>query len=398
MIGKRVLVTASRPEPVCRLLAEQGAVPVAVPTIGIRPLEGRPLDAWLEDLGAYDWVVVTSPNGARLVTERLAALDRPMPSRPRWAAVGPRTREALETAGLEVQAEPGDQVAAAIPDAMGEVAGARVLLLRAAGASRELPRILAERGARVDDVVAYEIVVGPESSRASLERALAEGLDAAVFTSGSTVRGFARLTGDPALALAGARVICIGPVTARAARLAGLGDVRANELASRQLRAAGRELDAAARECARRRVIELQTDEEAVAAGWVAAERAGPDRVADGALGRRVAGDPAGGKGVQPLLQLVAEALDLEQGGRIRLGRERRGDGDRDDREARPQRAVGHAVTGRARRRGSGGTRRSTTSSAARRMAGRCRSGRRTSASRGLASAPRRRRSRRSAS
>ena len=73
MIGKRVLVTASRAEPVCRLLAERGAVPVAVPTIGIRPLEGRPLDVWLEDLEAYDWVVVTSPNGARLVTEILAA-------------------------------------------------------------------------------------------------------------------------------------------------------------------------------------------------------------------------------------------------------------------------------------------------------------------------------------
>jgi uroporphyrinogen-III synthase len=199
---------------------------VAVPTIGIQPLEGRALDVWLENLEAYDWVVVTSPNGARLVIERLAALGRPAPANPSWAAVGPRTREALEAAGLPVQAEPEAQVAAAIPDAMGEVAGARVLLLRAAGASRELPRALAGRGARVDDVVAYEVVIGPESSRASLERALGDGLYAAVFTSGSTVRGFARLIGDPALALAGARVVCIGPVTAEVARRAGLLDVR----------------------------------------------------------------------------------------------------------------------------------------------------------------------------
>jgi uroporphyrinogen-III synthase len=74
--------------------------------------------------------------------------------------------------------------------------------------------------------VAYEVVIGPESSRASLERALGDGLYAAVFTSGSTVRGFARLIGDPALALAGARVVCIGPVTAEVARRAGLLDVR----------------------------------------------------------------------------------------------------------------------------------------------------------------------------
>lgn len=226
MIGRRVLVTGSRPCPVCRLLEERGAVPVPIPTIGIRPLEGRLLDKWLEKIEGYDWVVVTSPNGARLVSERLVALGRRAPAGPRWAAVGPRTREALEAAGIRVAAEPGGQVAAGIPDAMGEVAGARVLLLRAAAASRELPCALAARGAQVDDVVAYEVVEGPESSRASLERAVADGLDAAVFTSGSTVRGFARLIGDPAIALAGARVVCIGPVTARVAREAGLGDAR----------------------------------------------------------------------------------------------------------------------------------------------------------------------------
>ncbi len=225
MIGRRVLVTASRPGPVCRLLEERGAVPVAVPTIAVRPLDGRTLDGALGKLESYDWVVVTSPNGARFVTQRLTALGRPAPAAPRWAAVGPRTREVLEAVGLRVSAEPPDQIAAGIPDAMGDVAGARVLLLRAAAASRDLPRVLAARGSQVDDVVVYEVVEGPESSRASLERALADGLDAAVFTSGSTVRGFARLTVDPALALAGAHVVCIGPVTAEVARETGLGDV-----------------------------------------------------------------------------------------------------------------------------------------------------------------------------
>jgi uroporphyrinogen-III synthase len=198
---------------------------VAIPTIAVRPLDGRRLDGWLERLESYDWVVVTSPNGARLVAERLTALGRPAPAGLKWAVVGPRTREVLETAGIAVSAEPPAQVAAGIPDAMGEVAGARVLLLRAAAASRDLPRVLAALGARVDDVIAYEVVEGPESSRDSLERALADGLDAAIFTSGSTVRGFTRLIGDPVHALVGARIVCIGPVTARVAREAGLGDV-----------------------------------------------------------------------------------------------------------------------------------------------------------------------------
>jgi uroporphyrinogen-III synthase len=225
VIGRRVLVTASRPGQVCRLLEERGAVPLAVPTIAVRPLEDGALDESLEKLESYDWVVITSPNGARLVTGRLGALGRPAPATPRWAVVGPRTREILEAAGVRVTAEPLDQVAAGIPDAMGEVAGASVLLLRGSAATKDLPRALEARGAAVDDVIAYEVVVGPESSRAALERAVTDGLDAAVFTSGSTVRGFARLIADPTLALAGARVVCIGPVTARVARQTGLGNV-----------------------------------------------------------------------------------------------------------------------------------------------------------------------------
>ena len=72
--------------------------------------------------------------------------------------------------------------------------------------------------------------------------------------------------------------------------------------------------------------IQLQPYPEPVAARRIATERAAPDRVADGAPGCRVAGHAAGGVRVQPLLQLVAEALDLEERARIRLGRERRGD------------------------------------------------------------------------
>lgn len=78
----------------------------------------------------------------------------------------------------------------------------------------------------MDDVAAYEVVEGPEASRGPLAQAVAEGLDAAVFTSGSTVRGFARLVEDPPAALSLARIVCIGPVTARAARRAGLTGVR----------------------------------------------------------------------------------------------------------------------------------------------------------------------------
>lgn len=228
MRGARVLVTGSNPGPVCRLLEDRGAVPLAVPTIAVRAIHGEPLDGALRRAEGYDWIVVTSPNGARLVLRRLAELGLPVPARPRWAAVGPATREALAAGGVTVAAEPPAQVGAAIADVMGEVDGARVrvLLLRSAAAADDLPRRLAARGGQVDDVAAYEVVEGPEASRGPLAQAVAAGLDAAVFTSGSTVRGFARLVEDPPAALSRARIVCIGPVTARAAKRAGLTGVR----------------------------------------------------------------------------------------------------------------------------------------------------------------------------
>ncbi|MDR7483316.1 MAG: uroporphyrinogen-III synthase, partial [Armatimonadota bacterium] len=80
---------------------------------------------------------------------------------------------------------------------------------------------LAARGARVDTVVAYRTRVAPRASAASLRRALAAGrVDAIVCTSASTVRGLVRLAGRASLA--GCRLACIGPVTAAAARRAGL--------------------------------------------------------------------------------------------------------------------------------------------------------------------------------
>lgn len=99
---------------------------------------------------------------------------------------------------------------------LGDLVGVSVLLPRARIASDDLPSALAARGAIVHAVPAYETVIGPESSRAPLARALDAGIQAAIFTSGSTVAGFSRLAGDPRAALSGVVTVCIGPGTARA--------------------------------------------------------------------------------------------------------------------------------------------------------------------------------------
>jgi uroporphyrinogen-III synthase len=75
----------------------------------------------------------------------------------------------------------------------------------------------------VTDVVAYETVEAPESSRPLLGAALDDGpVDALILTSGSTARGLLALAeGDVRARLAGTPVIAAGASTAAAARAAG---------------------------------------------------------------------------------------------------------------------------------------------------------------------------------
>lgn len=223
MRGWRVLVTRPHAGELSRRLSARGAIPIEIPMIRIQPVDpGGPMDAAAQRIGGYAWVIVTSANGARALLGRLRALEIDPPPGLRWAAVGPATAAVLEHEGIRVARVPEAGTGAAIARELGDLTGVRVLLPRSRIGSADLPRALTAGGARVDDVAAYETVIGPEPSREPLARALDSGLQAAIFTSGSTVAGFVRLAGDPRAALSGVVTVCIGPVTARALEAAGV--------------------------------------------------------------------------------------------------------------------------------------------------------------------------------
>ncbi len=152
------------------------------------------------------------------------------PQRLRVAAIGPATAEALRARGIEAELVPEEYVAEAVADALAggyDLAGRKILLPRAAEARKVLPLRLRAAGAAVEEVVAYE--TGPDlEGIAGLRAALDRGeLDLVTFTSASTVRQFVARAGAD---MGSARVAVIGPITAAAARSAGLRvDVEANE-------------------------------------------------------------------------------------------------------------------------------------------------------------------------
>lgn len=221
-----VLVTrpSEQATDLCRALEDHGIRPVAVPTVAIdrsSAIDGldRMLDSGLD--GAA-WLVITSPNGAAALAERLAVGNRRLPANMRLAAVGPATADVLETAGLEVHHMPDEYLTVAIADGLGDIAGKRVVLARADAATPQLRDALLAARASVTEVVAYRTVEGPSTSRDALNVALHQDLAGVAFTSSSTVRGLLRLASPTGRQRARALpAFCIGPITAETARRSG---------------------------------------------------------------------------------------------------------------------------------------------------------------------------------
>ena len=238
LFGKRVLITRTRRQAsdLARLLADEGAIPVELPSIEIEPIEDHEaVDAAIEALrsGGYAWAVFTSANAVELFFEQLAerGLDARAFSGALIAAIGPATARALAERGVRADAVPEEYVAEAVVEALrGRIApGDRVLLPRAESARAELVRGLEAMGAAVDEIPIYRAAVPSEASPEVLAELRGGRIDVVTFTSSSTVRNLLAMLGD-ATALERPLIACIGPITSQTARELGLRvDVQASE-------------------------------------------------------------------------------------------------------------------------------------------------------------------------
>jgi uroporphyrinogen-III synthase len=187
----RVIVTRpqAQAEPLLNALRAEGFEPIACPVIATETIDDGPIDAT-----GYDWVIVTSANGAaELGARHIGVL-------PRVAAVGELTAAALEAQGVVVEFVPSlasqEGLLAELPRPVG-----RALFVGAAGARRllvdELP---------ADFRAVYRTV--------ELTPSPPEG-DLVLLASSSAARAWAKLGST-------LPTITIGPLTTAAARGAGL--------------------------------------------------------------------------------------------------------------------------------------------------------------------------------
>ena len=188
----RVIVTRPKDQagPLVTRIEALGHEVVECPLIEIVSTGDDPVDTT-----GYDWVALTSPNGAEEFARRRRG---PLP---KLAAIGPGTAETLRAHGLEVQLVPRVSTQEGLLDEFPRPSG-RVLVAAARGARRALID-----GLGADFLPLYETTL--------LHPAEAPAGDLVVLASGSAARSFGALGADvPA--------VSIGPQTTRAAEHVGL--------------------------------------------------------------------------------------------------------------------------------------------------------------------------------
>ena len=184
----RIVVTrpVGQEGPLLDRLRAAGHEALHVPLVAIEPLGDEPVE-----VAGYDWVVLTSANGARELRRRMRGTPRQV------AAIGAATADAFGGADLVASTATQEGLLAALPSPAG-----RVLFAAAEGARRLLPETL-----DADVVVLYRTL--------ELEPDEWPPCDLVVLMSASAARAYARLMREvPA--------VSIGPETTRAARETGV--------------------------------------------------------------------------------------------------------------------------------------------------------------------------------
>jgi uroporphyrinogen III methyltransferase / synthase len=232
LFGHRVLITRTYTEEY-RALKESGAELVLFPTLQIIPPESFDcLDATIDKLQDYNWLIITSPNALTFFEQRLKKKGRGLEELARMSigAVGSRTAEALKEHGLRVRYVPekfsGEGLIAGFAQAAGIEGGMEalnILLPRAENARDVFPDRIREMGGRIDTPTAYKTAL-VQYDTGEIERLLFQKpMSISTFTSGAIFNSFLDIAGKDGIELLQNTTIAVlGPVTRNAVEEAGL--------------------------------------------------------------------------------------------------------------------------------------------------------------------------------
>ena len=229
--GWRVLVTRPKDynSQTAQKLREKGAEVLELPSIRTMPVENNTrLDGVIRRMEGsrayYQWIVFTSPTGVDVFFDELSKRQKDIRllGDVRIAVLGEGTKKKLEAKGIFADMIPsvydGDTLGKELSERV--LSGERILIARAEAGNQNLVHFLEGAGAIVEDVPTYRTEYANDQ-RIDLKAEFdSDSVDCVVFTSASTVMGFAQRT--EGINYSKVKAACIGKQTKAAADALGM--------------------------------------------------------------------------------------------------------------------------------------------------------------------------------
>ena len=216
LAGRTIIVTRAteRAGGLTTLLHDQGAQVLEIPvTTTVDAVDGgRDLRTAINNIESYDWVVVTSPEGAHRFREAISSITS-VRQHFKVGAVGTATAAALGRADLVPNVQTGRSLGESFPSGSG-----RILLAVAESAGTDFEEAARHKGWTVHRVTTYRTIpITPDRDRKT-EIVVA---DAITFASASSVQAWHDVFGTTMPKV----VVAMGPMTATALTEIGISDV-----------------------------------------------------------------------------------------------------------------------------------------------------------------------------
>ncbi len=227
LAGYRVLVT--RPKELISTVSErlraQGAEVLELPAIKTVPFEDQSrLHKAFEEIGKYQWIVFTSPTGVKVFFDemRKCSIDIRSLGGAKIAAIGKGTQNELEKRGIYTDLIPEIYDGAHLGEKLAAVCagGENILIPRAKIGNSEIIDALNSKELSIDDIPTYDTIYEKQDVIDECKEFTEGNIDCAVFTSASTVKGFAEAAKGLDYSLV--RAACIGKQTKAAADALGM--------------------------------------------------------------------------------------------------------------------------------------------------------------------------------
>jgi uroporphyrinogen III methyltransferase / synthase len=231
LAGKRIVITRAERQSAELLgkLEALGALPSLLPLVAFAaPEDYGPMDAALDQLESFDWIIFTSENAVRAVVKRAGVrgnLRNVAGRRSRAAAVGPTTAAAAERAGFFVDYQAQTHSGASLANELGErLRNQTVFLPRSDRANPDLPGLLRNYGATVTEAIAYRTVTPVNLDQQKIAAIVHGEVDAILFFSPTAVEHFVGIVGDKILQTlqSSVAITAVGPITSNALNQAGV--------------------------------------------------------------------------------------------------------------------------------------------------------------------------------